>query len=360
MNLFEMVDNNNTEILSSITLPSNIPSPSLDSGNDIAFGSSFSRRNLVPVRPSHTKKSPIWKYFAVYPEQSDKEKQEIFTQFAVCLTCYDEYHEDDSLSTASSWEVKYGRWHTTTKLMNHLSSNHRKLYREFLKEKPSAINLSEELDVEDDSCSSSLHRDSCQTSVAGSSKITAHFSNKSTFEEKLVKWIVMRFKTLDEVEHESFREMMEALCPAVHHFSVKTIKDKIISTEVSVRSRLMKHLRGESIAITIDMWSSVSFEGYMALSAVFINKNWELENWTVNCQPFPGKHGAEQVKRKLYELLEEMEISHENIVCCVTDNDATMNSFADTLDFEWQGCLAHLINLVTNFAFRGFFLCVIK
>ena len=104
----------------------------------------------------------------------------------------------------------------------------------------------------------------------------------------------------------------------------------------------------------------MSFEGYMPLSAVFINKNWELENWTVNCQPFPGKHGAEQVKRKLYELLEEMEISHDNIVCCVTDNDATMNSFADTLDFEWQGCLAHLINLVTNLAFRGFFLCVIK
>ena len=157
----------------------------------------------------------------------------------------------------------------------------------------------------------------------------------------------MRFKPLDEVEHECFREMLEALCPSVTHLTSKTVKVRILLKETSARSR------GERIAITIDMWSSIKCEGYMALSASFINQDWELETWTVNCQPFPGEHTAERTKLKLYELLEEMEIEHHHIVCCVTDNDATMNSFADALDFQWQGCLAHLVNLVTNFAFKG-------
>lgn len=333
------------EILSGITLPSPLRSPQVEV-TDVDLLASIARRNLIPVTPIKMK-SPYWKHFGVYPKQPDKEMQAIHNCFAACLICWEEYHTDAAILNSSCWEVKYGSWHTTTKLKNHLISHHRPLFMQLLKDNPTTT---EEIDL--DCEEGSLFTSRSNTS---NNKITSFFSNKHVYQEALLKWIVMEFKTIDEVEHDTFRAVLEALCPTVQHVSSKLIKDRLIAKEISVRSKLIKHLQGESIAITIDMWSSVKHEGYMALSAAFINKDWELESWTINCQPFPGKHGAEQTKSKLYELLGEIEINHQNIVCCVTDNDATMNSFADALDFEWQGCLAHLINLVTNFAFNGSF-----
>ena len=310
------------------------------------------RRHLIPEKAPASKISAIWNYFGVYPKCPNNEMVNITrSKYAVCFACYNKYCTDTTLVNASCWEINIGMSKSTSKISTHLSSKHGNLFKQYLVDKISDASNRES--NADDSSSISTANNNTFSNKDARNKITSHFNNKSFFLEKLLKWIVKGYKTLDEVESLPFREMLESLSSNVHHFSSKTIKEKIFLQEVIVREKLKEHLRGREVAITIDMWSSIKKEGYMALSASFINEAWEIENWTLNCQPFPGKHGAEQVRDKLYDLLQTMDIEHQNVICCVTDNDATMNSFANSLDFEWQGCLAHLINLVTNYVFRG-------
>ena len=52
-------------------------------------------------------------------------------------------------------------------------------------------------------------------------------------------------------------------------------------------------------------------------------------------------------------MLKKFGNENKNVVCCVTDNEPTMNAAADLMPFQWMGCMDHLIELITGVAFDG-------
>jgi hypothetical protein len=147
--------------------------------------------------------------------------------------------------------------------------------------------------------------------------------------------------------------MISAINPNVHHFSRQTVLERLLYKEAEISLKVKEFIKNRDVAVTIDTWSSIADEGYCALTVHFINEEWELESLAVNCKPFPGTHTATDMKDKLYEMLRDIGINNDKVVACVTDNEPTMNLFADMLDFPWHGCIDHLIQLLTKVVFDG-------
>ena len=73
------------------------------------------------------------------------------------------------------------------------------------------------------------------------------------------------------------------------------------------------------------------------------------------CKHISGKKTAEDCRRNLITMLDEVGLRLTSISVLVTDTEPTMNSMGRILEerdnVPWIGCLDHLINLVTAIAF---------
>jgi hypothetical protein len=68
----------------------------------------------------------------------------------------------------------------------------------------------------------------------------------------------------------------------------------------------------------------------------------------LECRPFPGSHAHAEVKSIYDTILEEWGIKDEQVVACVTDNEATNNLVGDLLSSDWHGCIDHKLELVAK------------
>ena len=106
--------------------------------------------------------------------------------------------------------------------------------------------------------------------------------------------------------------------------------------------------------LTTDTWTSAAKQSYIALTAHFINDDWELESICLDCCNFTGTHTAVDYKRKVEEMLDNCDCKWANVLAVVTDNEPTMNKFGDLIEeTEWLGCFDHIIQLITKPVFDG-------
>lgn len=107
------------------------------------------------------------------------------------------------------------------------------------------------------------------------------------------------------------------------------------------------------LACTTDAWTSVANVAYMCLTLHFITADWQLVSMSLDCSPFPGSHDGPSVAAKLNELLEAYGISLNNVVAAVTDTAPNMCRAARFMQYDWHGCMAHMLELVTGLCFKG-------
>jgi hypothetical protein len=66
-------------------------------------------------------------------------------------------------------------------------------------------------------------------------------------------------------------------------------------------------------------------------------------------KPFPGSHCADEMAVMIDLMCKEWGLDQKNdLVCIVTDNEATNNLLADKLETDWHGCVDHRLELVTK------------
>ena len=72
------------------------------------------------------------------------------------------------------------------------------------------------------------------------------------------------------------------------------------------KQKLKKHLESEafSIALTMDIWTSMTTEAYMTVTAHYIDLNWKLQNFILETPSFPERHTGVNIAEKLKEVEE--------------------------------------------------------
>ena len=111
------------------------------------------------------------------------------------------------------------------------------------------------------------------------------------------------------------------------------------------------------VALTSDCWTSVTTDGYISLTAHFVDQNWCLQKKVLAFTLMPPPHTGVALAEKVYGLLKEWGI-HNKVVSITLDNASSNDSMADALkldldllcdgDYFHFRCCAHILNLIVQ------------
>ena len=173
------------------------------------------------------------------------------------------------------------------------------------------------------------------------------------FTDAYIKWLVLDCMPLDTGESPHFEALVKALNPRAKIPHYRAIHTKLVDLEVQLKQAIAVLVAGLFVACTTDAWTSAANVAYCCLTLHYINAQWELVSLALDCTSFPGSHDGTRVAAKLAEMLAQYNITADHVVACVTDTAPNMVRSARFMPYDWHGCLAHMLELVTGLVFEG-------
>ena len=119
------------------------------------------------------------------------------------------------------------------------------------------------------------------------------------------------------------------------------------------------------ICLTSDLWTFVTSEGYICLTAHYVDENWELKNIILNFCHVPPPHTRTLLSEKILNFLEEWGIE-KKIFSVTLDNASNNDNCQDFTKKKFNEgglllcdgiffhgcCSAHLLNLIIQEGFK--------
>nr|KAJ0211862.1 hypothetical protein LSAT_V11C400212290 [Lactuca sativa] len=196
---------------------------------------------------------------------------------------------------------------------------------------------------------------------------TTHVSNYTfnadTSRKDLAEMIIVHEYPLSIVEHHGFRKFVGGLQPLFKVPCRNTIKDDIKRIYDYERDKTMSLLAKTKsrIAVTTDMWTSNhQKKGFMAMTAHFVDQNWNLQSRIMRFIYVPCPHTSDVLADILYTTLCDWNLDRKVSTLTVdncTTNDAIIMILLEKLplkslmmngDLFHMRCCAHILNLIVQ------------
>jgi hypothetical protein len=110
------------------------------------------------------------------------------------------------------------------------------------------------------------------------------------------------------------------------------------------------------VSLTMDMWTSISALGILAVTIHFINDDWQFEHFVLDVLYIPSPHDAPIIKNAVLEIANELHMANR-LIGITTDNEAKMiaatHQIGENLGlptFNHYRCTAHVLNLIVKAA----------
>ncbi|XP_030760542.1 zinc finger BED domain-containing protein 1-like [Sitophilus oryzae] len=176
------------------------------------------------------------------------------------------------------------------------------------------------------------------------------FPEKKKLDEKLLELVTKDYQPFSIVEDEGFRNFTNALNSSYILPSRKTLSNTLLAAkfeEVKMKtSEIMKRVK--SVTITTDCWTSVNNDGFIAVTAHFIDDNFLAKSILLEVAECNTRHTSINLANELRKTTSEWGIEHK-ILLCLSDNAANIKkAVCDELHWTHLGCVAHTINLIVQ------------
>ena len=163
------------------------------------------------------------------------------------------------------------------------------------------------------------------------------------------------------VEYRRIREAWHYLNPTVEFWSRSTAASdclKIFEREKLKLRQKLKEIPGR-ICLTTDLWRALTVEGYLCLTAHYIDSDWSLKSRIIEFYAFPPPHTGGAISMKIMELLREWELE-KKIFTITVDNASSNDNMQSILkkqlrrelvcsgEFFHVRCVAHILNLIVQ------------
>ena len=125
------------------------------------------------------------------------------------------------------------------------------------------------------------------------------------FRELVASAVIMHDLPFQFVEWVAMKKMLCYLRPELHIVSRNTCKAdclRIYNREKSKIKSLLASIPGR-ICLTSDCWSSLTTDGYICLTAHFIDKDWNLQKKILNFCYLPPPHSGVALCEKIHHFL---------------------------------------------------------
>jgi hypothetical protein len=110
-----------------------------------------------------------------------------------------------------------------------------------------------------------------------------HFAERvaPTFQQSLLKWIVMCRLPYSMVDNPYFIELVHSLSPKAKVLDRKALVQAISLEAVNMKIVVEHSVKGWWYAITSDHWTSIAKISYVTVTIHYINTEWELKHNTL-------------------------------------------------------------------------------
>uniref|UniRef100_A0A803LGY1 BED-type domain-containing protein n=1 Tax=Chenopodium quinoa TaxID=63459 RepID=A0A803LGY1_CHEQI len=160
-------------------------------------------------------------------------------------------------------------------------------------------------------------------------------------------------------EYSAVRKLINYINPDVKLVSRNTLKADVLKMFKREKDKLKEELsvvKGR-ISLTSDCWTSITTDGYMSLTAHFVDNQWNLQKKILNFRFLPPPHTGVHMSDHVYDFLKEWGIQ-KKIMCITLDNASSNDVFADVIkneldlvcggDYFHVRCCAHILNLIVQ------------
>ena len=187
--------------------------------------------------------------------------------------------------------------------------------------------------------------------------------SQAKFRELLIEGVVRHDLPFSFVEYEGMRKVWKYLESNTSNICRNTAKADIQKLYETQWSRL----RGEllrcpsRICLTSDAWTSIVTDGYLSLTAHYVDRNWVLQKRILNFFEFPPPHTGVAIAEKISGLIKNWGI--EKKLFSITLDNASSNDVCvgllknqfrlmNTLVYDGKlfhlRCCAHILNLIVQ------------
>lgn len=176
------------------------------------------------------------------------------------------------------------------------------------------------------------------------------FLQKQKLDDSLLKLVTKDFQPFSIVEDVGFREYTYALNQSYSLPSRKTLSNVLLPAkfeEVHQKTReVLKNAK--SVTITTDSWTSCNNDGFIGVTAHFIDNNFELKSILLEVDSSSINHTSQNLARELDRITSDWGLQ-DKILLCLSDNAANIKkAIIDELHWKHLGCVAHTVNLIVK------------
>ncbi|XP_011686386.1 PREDICTED: zinc finger BED domain-containing protein 1-like [Wasmannia auropunctata] len=179
---------------------------------------------------------------------------------------------------------------------------------------------------------------------------------KENISQALARLIIINQLPLSFAETEGFRQFMATIEPGYVVPATKTILSRLQLIYDEVKTCVQREMQRDnaSISCSTDIWTSLSQDAYLSVTAHYIDKEkWELRHYTLCTIGLEERHTAENIALGLEMIFSDWDVEHQ-IFTLVHDNAANMINAGEILQNtrEHIGCAAHTLQLAVNDALQ--------
>ena len=181
------------------------------------------------------------------------------------------------------------------------------------------------------------------------------------FREMIVVAIVEHDLPYAFVEYRRVREALHYANPTIEFWCRNTaVSDvfKIFEREKMKLRQVLSEVPGR-ICLTTDLWRAITIEGYLCLTAHYVDAEWNLRAKILSFCAFPPPHSGPAIAMKLMELIKEWGLQ-KKVFTVTVDNASSNDNMQGVLkrqlrkdlvcsgDFFHIRCAAHILNLIVQ------------
>ena len=163
------------------------------------------------------------------------------------------------------------------------------------------------------------------------------------------------------VEYKKVRETLYYANPRIEFWCRNTAASNCLKIYEKEKLKLRQQLKDipGRFCLTTDLWRALTVEGYMCLTAHYIDGNWDLKSRIIDFCAFPPPHTGGAIAMKIVELLKDWGL--EKRVFSVTVDNASSNDNMQSIlrrqlrndlvcngEFFHVRCVAHILKLIVQ------------
>ena len=214
-----------------------------------------------------------------------------------------------------------------------------------------------------DSCTQIKHEDIGQTIAELQLKMGSLKIDSGVARDMFAGYVVAGDKPFNMVDDRRFRNWVKYISPTLKLPSGNTVKADIVKVHKREVAKLKKILVSipNRICLTSDLWTSSTNEGFICLTAHFVDENWKLQSKILNFCHMPPPHTGFELSSKIFTLLTEWKVDKKIFSITLdnaSSNDTCVEHLKSTLDvhgsllcggeFFHVRCSAHILNLIVQ------------